>query len=140
MYLLDTDTFSDLLRDSNGYPLLNHRVQEASPDSLFISTITIAEVMQGTLALIRRLERTDSEDRGYSLLEQTFGALYRFQHAPYDGEAHRIFLSFPPAVRRVGRADCQIAAAAIRHNHIVVTRNLRHFERIPGVTCEDWTQ
>lgn len=140
MYLLDTDTFSDLVRNSDNYPELNRRVQGVSPEMLFISSVTIAEVMQGALALIRRLERTDSEDRGYVLLEQTFDALNRFQHASYDADAHRIFLSYSPPVRRLGRGDCQIAATAIRHGLIVITRNLRHFAAIPGVTCEDWTQ
>ncbi|MDQ3773240.1 MAG: hypothetical protein M3461_02105 [Pseudomonadota bacterium] len=31
-----------------------------------------------------------------------------------------------------------IAATALAHNLILVTRNLRHFERLPGLVVENW--
>jgi tRNA(fMet)-specific endonuclease VapC len=35
-------------------------------------------------------------------------------------------------------ADLVIAATASVHEFIVVTRDVRHFERIPGLQVEDW--
>jgi len=35
-------------------------------------------------------------------------------------------------------ADIFIAATALAHNLILVTRNQRHFERVPGLVVENW--
>jgi len=35
--------------------------------------------------------------------------------------------------RRIDREDCVVAATALQEGEPVVTRNARHFERIPGV-------
>ena len=139
MCLLDTDTLSELFRTTDGRSVVASRVTATPAGSLFIGAITVGEVMQGALALIRSLERTNQEDRGYALLLQAFQSLQRFPIATYDAEAHRIFLGFEAAVCRHGRADCQIAATALRHGLIVVTRNTRHFGNMPGIQFEDWT-
>ena len=54
-------------------------------------------------------------------------------------EAERVFRLFPASVKRVGGMDCRIAAHAIVSGLVVVTRNTRDFERIPGVQTEDWS-
>jgi tRNA(fMet)-specific endonuclease VapC len=35
--------------------------------------------------------------------------------------------------------DLRIAAVALTRNMSVLTRNLVDFERVPGLTVEDWT-
>ena len=39
---------------------------------------------------------------------------------------------------RIDDIDLLIASTAIYHNLIVVTHNVKHFERIPGVQVTDW--
>lgn len=36
--------------------------------------------------------------------------------------------------------DIFIAAAAIEHNYLLVTANLRHFSIIQNLDCENWTE
>jgi tRNA(fMet)-specific endonuclease VapC len=36
----------------------------------------------------------------------------------------------------IGDADILIAATAIERGYIVITNNIRHFQRIPGVTIQ----
>ena len=36
--------------------------------------------------------------------------------------------------------DLLIAGIALEHGLVMVTRNGRHFERIEGLTVEDWSQ
>ena len=38
----------------------------------------------------------------------------------------------------VGKMDLRIAAIALEANATVITRNLRDFERVPGLACENW--
>ncbi|WP_089934135.1 type II toxin-antitoxin system VapC family toxin [Candidatus Entotheonella palauensis] len=40
--------------------------------------------------------------------------------------------------REIGRADLLIASIALAHQAILVTRNVRHFQLIPGLTVVNW--
>jgi tRNA(fMet)-specific endonuclease VapC len=42
--------------------------------------------------------------------------------------------------QRLDDADLVIGAIAVVNRATVVTGNRRHYERIPGVTVEDWTR
>jgi tRNA(fMet)-specific endonuclease VapC len=35
--------------------------------------------------------------------------------------------------------DLRIAAVTLEHGGILVSRNLRDFQRVPGLQVEDWT-
>jgi tRNA(fMet)-specific endonuclease VapC len=41
--------------------------------------------------------------------------------------------------QRIGDFDAAIAAHALAVDGVVVTRNVRHFSRIRGLSVEDWT-
>jgi predicted nucleic acid-binding protein len=38
----------------------------------------------------------------------------------------------------VGTSDCLIAATALVHDCVLVTRNTNHFKRMPGLHLENW--
>ena len=39
---------------------------------------------------------------------------------------------------RIGIFDELIASICLAHNAVLVTRNTKHFERIPGLRIENW--
>ena len=96
--------------------------------------------MRGALAVIRADETRATGTQGYRRLAQLVPFLAAFRIAPFEDETQEIYRAMPPALRRLGSGDCKIAATALYFDLVVVTRNIRHFQQIPGIVCEDWTQ
>ncbi len=142
VYLLDTDIFSEYLNEDAlplSEALLTQRIAALEAGQIVISAVTLAEVMRGMLNLLQRMEKAGKDAVGYVALLRADYGIHRFPIIPYTDEAHAHFVSFAPAVRRLGRADCQIAAIALASGYTIVTRNTRHFAQMPGVVIEDWT-
>lgn len=61
---------------------------------------------------------------------------------PYDDHAAWVHAAFRARLEGAGTpipfADSQIAAIAIAHNMILVTRNLRDFRALPELQSENW--
>ncbi|WP_309716576.1 type II toxin-antitoxin system VapC family toxin [Armatimonas sp.] len=140
VYLLDTDTVSLLFRSSSDETPLYRRFLQTVATDRAISTVTIEEMMRGALAVIRAEEMKAKGTQGYQRLAQLVPFLATFRIAPFTDATQEIYRAMPASLRRLGSGDCKIAATALHYNLIVVTRNLRHFQQIPGVVCEDWTE
>lgn len=142
VYLLDTDTFSEYLNEDilpDADSPVTRRIAALEPGQVVVCAVTLAEVMRGMLNLLQRMEKAGKDAVGYAALLHADADIHRFAIMPYTDAAHTHFLNFAPAVRRLGRADCQIAAIALANNYTIVTRNTRHFSQIPGVVIQDWT-
>ncbi len=46
--------------------------------------------------------------------------------------------SIPRTSRKIGRAELLIASIALFRHATLVTRNLQHFQLIPGLRVENW--
>ena len=61
---------------------------------------------------------------------------------PFDTAAARIYAQLRADLERRGTpladADLRIAAIALAHGFTVVTGNIRHFGRVPGLPVENW--
>lgn len=71
--------------------------------------------------------------RTEELLEQI--VIVPFDRAAADrfDQLHRV-----RGLRKVGRADLLIASIALTQRATLVTRNVRHFQSIPGVHVVNW--
>ena len=137
MYLLDTDTYSNLLRRN---PAIVKRVSQTPPGSVYLCAITPEEMLRGRLDAINQA-RTRQDDRisiAYDFLMDLVRDLNRFSVLRYDNDADQIFRSFPASVKRAGSQDCRIAAVALANGFTVITSNTRHFAQI-GAAAEDWS-
>ncbi|MXS80733.1 hypothetical protein SAMN05216379_11084 [Nitrosomonas eutropha] len=137
MYILDTNILSELRKVRNGAANENVRIWADSVDAadLFVSAITIMELEIG----ICLKERKDAEQ----------GAMLRYwleQHVLPEFSG-RILPIDTPIARRCARLhvpdpcserDALIAATAIVHGMMVVTRNAADFAPIGANVINPW--
>lgn len=130
-FLLDTNICVYYLNGK--MPNVRSRVNATPPTWIAISAITRGELFVGA-AKSQQRERTRRRQEEF---------LARFASLPYDDVAAErygdIYGSLEAAGLRIDKPDAQIAAIARVHNLIVVTRNTRHFSRVPDLPIEDWT-
>ena len=126
-YLFDTDAISELLkpRPASGYV----RWLAAVPrEEQFTSAVVVGELYKGAFrssAIARHLENIDKR------------VLPAVTVLSYDAPAARVYGEIRARLEGAGRplpdADLQIAATALLHDLELVTGNLRHFSRVPGL-------
>jgi tRNA(fMet)-specific endonuclease VapC len=107
----------------------------ATAGALHTSAVCVMELRFGAVrhpsggALWRRIER--------EVLAQVQVLALGFDEASRAGE---LLADLECGGQRIGVEDVLIAATALVHGLVVVTRNVRHFARIPGLSVEDWWQ
>jgi len=129
VYLVDTDVISAgaLARRLASAGLIAW--MERNSDQLFLSVISVAELEQG----IAKTRRRDAGRRAAALEDwlETLLHLYGRRVLPFDVAAARIAGRLSDRARSRGHTpgfpDLAIAATAVAHDLIVLTRNLRHF-------------
>jgi tRNA(fMet)-specific endonuclease VapC len=130
LYMLDTDTVSDLVRGKS--PALDERVRESAPAQLCISAVTRGELLYG-------LRLKDGAHRLEKVIEQF---LARVHCLPWGEEAATRFAAVAADLQLsgvpIGTMDAMIAGHALAAQAVLVTNNVRHFERIAGLNIENW--
>lgn len=139
MYLLDTSVVSNFLDERRYYPQLTSRILSKPPEQIFISIITVEEILQGALASVQKAKRKPSVTKAYQYFEDLFFALHRFQILSYTLEAEKLYQSLPARIKRIGTQDCRIAAIARANEFTVITVNVNDFANISISEIEDWT-
>ena len=123
-YLVDTDWIIDVL---HGQPSATQTLVDLADQGLYVSLITYGELYQG--AYYGRDSRTALRGlrvflRGKRILPLTRRIMERF--AIVRGLLRQQGMT-------LGDPDILIAATAVEHDLTLLTRNMRHFARIPGL-------
>jgi len=128
-WMLDTNTLSDLIRSPKG--ALVQRLSRIEPDAVATSIVVACELRFGA--------RRKGSDALTSRVEQLLGA---FTVLPFDEPADQHYADIRTALERagtpIGSHDLFIAAHARSRGMTLVTHNTREFERVPGLSVEDW--
>lgn len=126
-FLFDTDALSEVLRRRPAPAYLDWLATVPAEEQA-ASAVSIGELYRGAFRLAARqrwLERIERD------------LLPRLRVLPYDLPIARrygeIRAELEAAGQMPGEADLQIAATALHHDLTLVTGNLRHFERVPGL-------
>ena len=136
MILLDTDIMSLF---AAGHPVVVARVRTAT-ESVATTLITRIEILQGRFDFLLKAADAEELQRAQDWLEQSERDLAKIRVVPLDRAACAEFdaLRQNRKLRKIGRADLLIASIARAQDSTLVTRNLRHFEQVPGLKVENW--
>lgn len=137
MFLLDTNVVSELRRPRRTNPRVAAWADGVSPSELFLSSITVLELETGALLIGRRdggqgrLIRQWIEDRVLPAFGERILAVDTIV-------ARRCALLHVPDPRPY--RDSLIAATALVHRLIVVTRNRADFEPMAVAVLNPWEE
>jgi tRNA(fMet)-specific endonuclease VapC len=129
-YLLDTNT---CIRYINGRaPRIFEHMQDIPDADIAISSVTKGEMFAGSA-------RSQSPQHSRAKQDAFF---VRFAGLDYDeaaaNEFGRVRAYLENAGTPIGPYDMQIAAIAILHDLILVTHNVKEFDRITWLKINDW--
>jgi len=130
MYLLDTNIISYWMR---GDRAVIDQIKKHPPSSLFLSTITIAEILYG----IEKSPQKKRERRFKIRQISSILDMYSFDEAA-AGKYAVIRAQLEREGRVISERDTQIASIAMANKLVVVTYNVKEFGRIVKLKVEDW--
>ena len=130
-FCFDTDVISATIKPSPPLHLVRRLATVPAVDQ-FTTSISVGELIYGA----RRV--------GRETLTAKVDAVVRGAHTvlPFDAAAARRFGELKAELERRGEPlaepDLRIAAIVVVHGLTLVTRNVRHFRRVPGLAVENW--
>ena len=137
MYLLDTDTLSYLWAR---HERVVQRAAEVGDNELGITSITRAEVLRRRCENLLKADTAEETLKAQYRLDLSEQRLSRLIVSPFDDTAAAQLeqLWKVDRLKQIGRADLLIASVALGNDATLVTRNLRHFRRVPNLKVVNW--
>jgi len=134
--LLDTDHVS---LHERGHLPLRARLASFLPDEVAVSIVTVEEMLRGRLAILARRSTGEARVHAYTKLLETAHFFGTISVVPFDMAYEQQFQALRAMRLRVGSRDLRIAATALVQNVVLITRNRRDFEQVPGLRLDDWS-
>ena len=140
MILLDTDHVTALKYPEHPRAKQLEERLAALPagEPIGVSIVTVEEQMRGWLAAIAKERKSHRQVMAYRELERLFRYFQLFQIIAFDELCADQLEKLRSAKVRIGTMDLKIAATALVHSALLLSANLRDFERVPGLRVEDW--
>ena len=127
-YLLDSNICIHFFRGKYG---IIDKLNEVEIENCAISEITLAELVFGA-------EKSNNPKKNHKLIEQFINQLTIlpiFDAIPIYGKEKARLQSFG---KMISDFDLLIGCTAVENNLIMVTENLKEFERIEKIKIENW--
>ena len=129
-YLLDTNAVAALLKDCAG-PVAR-RARQHRPSDIGLPAIVIHELYYGAFKSQRR-------EHNLTVIDSL-----QFEAVPFDKEdarqAGEIRAALAASGTPIGPYDVLIAGQALARGLVLVSRNLREFLRVDGLSVENWEE
>jgi predicted nucleic acid-binding protein len=131
MYCFDTDVVSATMRRDPPLHLVR-RLAVVPVAEQFTTSITLGELVygaarKGSAELVQRVRELVVSGLAVVAFDLPAAEVYGGLRAQLDREG-----------RRLAEPDLRIAAIALSRDLTLVTGNVRHFQRVPGLRVENW--
>lgn len=129
MVCADSDFIADLDR-GNAAALAKLDELEGRGEPVYTTAINVAELYRGA-------HGSRNRDRAIVRIEKI---LSRFSVLNLDYESAKLWGVFAEKLKSnsIGELDLFIASIALSNKQVLVTRNKKHFERVPDLEVESW--
>lgn len=132
-YMLDTNICSFLIRGQ--FPAAAKRLIQLGPrHDIVISAVSLFELRKGAFARQARKRLNDE----ISAFLARLTSILPFDGAAAEGAA-RIYANLSASGQVIGVNDTMIAGHALAAECVLVTNNVREFERVAALHVEDWS-
>lgn len=131
MYLLDTDTCAEYLRNRNRR--VARRLLTTPTSEVAVCSVVIGELYYGAF-------HSSLPSTNFALLARF---LPQFTSLPLDDDAAKVYgrirADLAARGQSIGPNDTMIAAIALFHGLTLVTHNTKDFSRVTGLSLDDWS-
>ena len=107
-------------------------------DEFAIPIVALEEMLKGWLKVISRSKETHRQVDAYERLARLFEVFGSWEIIRYTAEAAEIFDLLRAEKVRIGTMDLRIAAIALSSDDLLLTANIRDFEKVPNLRIENW--
>ncbi|MBW3543119.1 MAG: type II toxin-antitoxin system VapC family toxin [Planctomycetes bacterium] len=138
MYLLDTDMLSYV---HAGHPRVRERFDRTHKSStVAVTVVTKAESLRARYDYLLKASNAEQLLRAQELLYISERLFDDLPIVPMDEVSVAEFekLQKRKGLKKIGRADLLIASIALSRQATLVTRNLKHFRKVPNLRLENW--
>jgi tRNA(fMet)-specific endonuclease VapC len=139
IYLLDTDHVSLLDRGGSEAARIQARIAGIVDGMVAVAVVSYEEQMRGWMSFLAGAQSIASQVERYQRLERLLDYYCRTRLLPFDEAAAEQFQRLWIGRPRIGTMDLKIAAIALANDALLLTRNTRDFDKVPGLRHEDWT-
>lgn len=116
---------------------MKQRLDEAN-EPFSTTIITVEEILRGWLAAIWRTSDPARQVNSYLRLRQLFRFFATWDVRDWTQAAAIEFAQQRAAKVRIGTMDLKIASIATVNGATLLTRNVRDFEHVRGLSVADW--
>jgi len=129
MYLLDTNTIIYFFK---GLGNVSRNLFLQSPNTIVVPSIVIYELEVGIV-------KSNNPEKRVKQLNELLQQVNILDFTQNEArESAKIRAALEKAGTPIGSMDILIAGCAKANNHILITRNLKEFERVANLKLENW--
>jgi tRNA(fMet)-specific endonuclease VapC len=136
LFVLDTNILSLF---QAGHATVVSNVLRHPMTELAITVISVEEQLSGWYTLIRQSKKAEDVAFAYERLARNVTALAAWAILVFPVQAQARYRQLHAMKLQVRSNDLRIAAITLENGGTLVTQNVRDFQRVPGLTIENWT-
>ena len=138
LYMFDTNVLSEHLKGNTR--IVDRAAALGLEDAIAISNIAWFEIIRGRVSSLTTADAADQLLLAQSRLNRDLDGLDRFRIHDVSEAVARQFelLRTNKKIKKIGRNDLLIACIALANKAVLVTRNVKDFANVPGLTLQNW--